>query len=454
MGESLLRLVEARRVLKHGAGEVQRVQRARLALMVSYARAHSPYYRELYRGLPEHVDDPRMLPVASKRELMARFNDWVTGGRLTIDQVRAWVENPDLVGQRFRGRYTVTTTSGTTGTRGIFLLDEESMAVTKAMMARMLGSWLTPADLLRMVARGGRLAMVGASGGHFASAVAAAQLPRRGLGAKMLRAWTVQTPLPELVEGLNQFNPALLAPYASVAALLAGEQEAGRSRLAPVLLVLSAEGLPLGEYARLRRVFHAKVGHSYAATECPFLSYSCKHDWLHVNSDWAVLEPVDADHRPVPPGEQSHTALLSNLANRVQPILRYDIGDSVLQRPDPCPCGNPLPAIRVLGRAADAFSFPTDGGDRVTIAPLAFGTLLDSTAGVELFQILQTAPTTLRIRLRHAPGANPDAVWQAVHQGIIRLLSDHRLHHVEVERADEPPQQTVGGKYRTIIPLR
>src|SRR5688572_25116999 len=83
-------------------------------------------------------------------------------------------------------------------------------------------------------------------------------------------------------------------------ALLAGEQEAGRLRIRPVLLVLSAEGLPTGEYNRIANAFGAKVRHSYAATECPFLSYSCEHGWLHVNSDWVVLEPVDADHRPVP----------------------------------------------------------------------------------------------------------------------------------------------------------
>ena len=51
-----------------------------------------------------------------------------------------------------------------------------------------------------------------------------------------------------------------------------------------------------------------------------FLSYGCGERWLHVNNDWAVLEPVDADHRPIPPGEQSQTVLVSNLANHVQPF--------------------------------------------------------------------------------------------------------------------------------------
>jgi phenylacetate-coenzyme A ligase PaaK-like adenylate-forming protein len=182
-----------------------------------------------------------------------------------------------------------------------------------------------------------------------------------------------------------------------------------------------------------------------------FFSYGCGERWLHVNSDWAVLEPVDADYRPVPPGEQSHTVLLSNLANRVQPILRYDLGDSILLRPDPCQCGNPLPAIRVRGRSADVLNFPTEGGGRVTIPPLAME--VDQVPGVELAQIIQTAPTTLRVRLRPAPGAEAEQVWQAVRNEIRHLLAAHKLDHVAVELAEEQPKQSPGGKYRTVIPL-
>ena len=57
---------------------------------------------------------------------------------------------------------------------------------------------------------------------------------------------------------------------------------------------------------------------------------------MHLNADWVILEPVDRAYRPVPPGVMSHTVLLTNLANRVQPIIRYDLGDSVVIEPDPC----------------------------------------------------------------------------------------------------------------------
>lgn len=87
------------------------------------------------------------------------------------------------------------------------------------------------------------------------------------------------------------------------------------------------------------------------------------------------------------------------------------------------------------------------------IAPLVFGTLVDRTPGIELFQIVQTAPTRLRVRLRPAAGVDLNRVWQTVQTEITRLLAEHKLDDVTVERAEEPPEQSPGGKYREIIPL-
>lgn len=235
--------------------------------------------------------------------------------------------------------------------------------------------------------------------------------------------------------------------------MLASEQEAGRLHINPVLVLLTAEGLAPNEYDRIARVFKTKVANSYAASECPFMSSNCDHGWLHVNSDWVVFEPVDADYRPTPPGEQSHTVLISNLANRVQPILRYDLGDSILERPDPCPCGNPLPAIRVQGRAADLLTFPTDRGERITVSPRLFSTSVYDISGIEQLQIVQTAPTILRVRMRLTVGADPDHVWQVLNTKITRLLAEHKLGNVTIERAEEPPEQSLSGKYREVIPL-
>ena len=204
----------------------------------------------------------------------------------------------------------------------------------------------------------------------------------------------------------------------------------------------------------IARVFDAKVGNSYAATECTHLSYSCEHGWLHVNADWVLLEPVDPEGRPTPPGQQSHTVYISNLANRVQPILRYDLGDSVLQRPDPCPCGLRLPAIRVQGRSGDVVTLPNDNGRNATIPALSFTVAIDAAGGIERHQVEQTAPDRLTVRLQTASGVDPDTAWQTVRDRLLAVLTEHGITGVTLERASEPPRAAASGKFRSVIPLK
>ena len=444
-------LLDVRRATKGGAAAVRQRQRDRLAEIIRFARTHSPYYRDLYKDVPDITEAASVLPPTNKKALMGHFDDWATDRDVTLDEARSFAANPDLIGERFLGRYTLATTSGTTGTPGVFVMDDGAMRVTSALMLRMVRSWLGVGELARIVAGGRRLAMVADVGHHSATSVAAARLLKSPSRHQRIQVLSVRTPLQQLVAQLNEFQPTLLAPYASMARLLASEQESGRLQIRPVLMALAAEGLPIGEYDRIASTFQTKVGNSYAATECPFLSYGCEQKWLHVNADWVILEPVDADHRPVRPGIQSYTVLITNLANRVQPILRYDLGDSVIERSDPCPCGNPLPAIRVQGRSADVLTFRTDQREPVVVAPLAFE--IDHIPGLQLFQIVQTSPTNLCLRLLPTTGAVADRIWLEAQGEILRLLLELGLGFVTVERAAEPPQQGTGGKFRTVIPL-
>jgi phenylacetate-CoA ligase len=121
-------------------------------------------------------------------------------------EAQGFADDPARVGEKFHG-YTLATTSGTSGSKGIFLFDRRAMNVTQAIAFRMLTTWLNFGDLLRIIAGSGRMAMVMAKGGHFASAVAAAALKARRKD-KLLQL-SVHDPVPELVAVLNGFQPVL-----------------------------------------------------------------------------------------------------------------------------------------------------------------------------------------------------------------------------------------------------
>jgi phenylacetate-coenzyme A ligase PaaK-like adenylate-forming protein len=142
---------------------------------------------------------------------------------------------------------------------------------------------------------------------------------------------------------------------------------------------------------------------------------------------------------------------VTNLANRVQPIIRYDQGDSVTVRTDACPCGSQLPAIRVVGRTNDTLSFPTVKGREVRLLPLALGTVIEETPGVRRFQAIKTKPKTLSVRLETLPGADDKEIWEAVDRRLGEYLSGRGLPSVAVERNPESPKPNpVSGKFRQV----
>ena len=454
MKETLLGLLSDLRAAREwGATAIEQRQRARLAQLVAYARANSPYYRELYQGLPEYVDDPTQLPVTTKKGLMARFDDWVTDREVTLEQARAFVEDRNNLGELFLGKYLLALGSGTRGFRAIYLMmDEWSGSIYSALSAYQALDWFPTGELLRVLTRDGGKATMVATSCNFPGYSGASGLAKKNPRvASKNRILSVQVPLAELVAQLNEFQPAVLEGYASTVAMLASEQEAGRLHIHPMLVTVESETLPASEYERIARVFNAKVGNIYVCSECPSLGYSCDYGWLHIHSDWVVFEPVDEHFQPTPPGEISHTVLVSNLCNQAQPFLRYDQGDSVIQRPDPCPCGNPLPAIQVLGRAGDELVFSDLNGQQVKINLILISTEIDRVPGLDLFQLVMTSPTAMRVRLVPAASSDPDQVWQGVVTQIRKVLANYRLEHVTIVRAPEPPVVNPGGKYSVVL---
>src|SRR4030095_11175223 len=86
-----------------------------------------------------------------------------------------------------------------------------------------------------------------------------------------------------------------------------------------------------------------------------------------------VLEVVDVDNRPIPPGERGVKVLVTNLANRTQPLIRYELYDSVMlaSGPDPTgPTGRPCLGIpSAAGRSDDILRLPRLDGGEVRVHP-------------------------------------------------------------------------------------
>jgi phenylacetate-coenzyme A ligase PaaK-like adenylate-forming protein len=381
------------------AEDIAARQAERFAELLEAAR-FAPFYRHLLRGQGTARPALASLPPVDRTTWMAHFSDGVTDPELTLPGVRAFCADPRRIGQRHLGRYWVWESSGSSGQPGIFVHDETAMAVYDALEATRRHSprpWVRLCDPFYL---GERFGFIGAIDGHFATHVS---VQRQRIGNPWLeRTWqsfSILQPTPALVCQLNAFAPTIVATYPTAAGLLADEARHGRLHIRPQEIWTGGETLSAPLRKHIEQAFGCPLRNSYGASEFLPIAWECGEGRLHVNADWVILEPVDEDFLPVALGQPSHTTLLTNLANHVQPLIRFDIGDRVVLDPEPCTCGSALPVIDVQGRRDDVLVVAGKHGEPVTLLPLALTTLLEDEAGVFDFQLQQLANGSWRLTL-------------------------------------------------------
>jgi phenylacetate-CoA ligase len=247
----------------------------------------------------------------------------------------------------------------------------------------------------------------------------------------------------DYVRALNQYQPCVLTGYAYSHYLLARMMCAQRLSLdyEPEALVLSSEKLTAEMKRVIQKAFRARAFEEYGAVEQCMLATECEHGRLHVNSDFGILEIVDADGYPVPPGVEGRI-LCTSLLNEAQPLVRYDIGDVGIWSAVACPCGrNHLPVLQeVVGRLEDVVIGP-DGREMVRF----HGIFVDLPHVVEGQVIQETLDKfTLKVVAREGFGAEQEQ--------LIRRRFAERLGPVDVriERVAEIAR-TERGKFRAVI---
>lgn len=438
-------------------------RRLRLERLLEHAHAASPFYGARHRGrawASRGAPPLEALEPVEKAELMRHFDDWATDRRITRASVDTFLADPQRLADPYLGRYLVWTSSGTSGEPGIFVQDELSLAAYDALDAlRLRGtnatSWAWPAWSL-----GQRFAFVAATGGHFAGVASIERLRRIGTAGwpplqwltPAVRSFSVQLPLDDLATQLQAFAPTVLITYPSCADALAQAQAEGRLQLELTEVWTGGEQLSPEQRTRIRSAFGCALRNSYGASECYAMAWECAAGRLHLNHDWLVLEPVDQQLRPVAPGDASHSVLLTNLANRTQPLLRYRLGDSVRFLPGRCTCGSGFPAFEVEGRADHTLLMQDARKRTVALLPLALCTAIEEGAQVTRFQVLRAAAD--RLVLRFEPEVtDPEAAYRRSKAALGEFLATQRLGNVQIECSAAPPiRHPRSGKLERVRP--
>jgi putative adenylate-forming enzyme len=378
-----------------------------------HAYTRSRFYQQFHKGL---TDRPlHELPVLTKAMVMAHFDELVTDRDIRLDAIRAHIAQ-DAGDRPFLGRYRVTATSGSSGQPGFYLFDPQEWTTVLASFARGQAWAGAPVNLLRQR----RMATVASvSLWHMSAQVSATA---RSWWTPSIRL-PASDPLERILRRLNEWKPHQLIAYASMARILATEQLAGRLRIAPEQVFVSSEALTDETRRLVQQAWGDEPFNQYGATETADIAaehWRCRH--MHLFEDLLIVEVVDSQYRPVPPGEYGAKLLITSLFSRTQPLIRYELNDSVRLSREEFPCGMPFAVIDgIQGRVEDTLWLPKTNDGRVSITPLVFNRVMD-VLPVSGWQVIHEADDSLTVLLSDAGDGLTDT---ALKERLAQALAAH-----------------------------
>jgi phenylacetate-CoA ligase len=419
-------------------------QRSSLRALLRHAAGHSPFHaaRLAGAGLTRadidnfEVSDLARLPVMTKTQMMADFDDVATDRRLTRTLAERHITDSATEPPLILGGYIVLASGGSSGLRGTYLqTPEEYLEFGATCFRRAMAAFIAfggqPADGL-VVGMVGAASPVHSTG--FAASVATGP-PVRFISAP------ATLPTATIVDRLNAAQPPALLGYASKLGELAAEQRAGRLRLQLLAVTSCAEMLTSEAREAIHDAFGVAPVNMFAATEGLVGHTEPGGDVFTFATDTCLAECVDDAGHPVPDGTTSARLLVTNLHNQTQPLIRYELTDRFT--PAGVSAAGFLRAT-VDGRADDGFRY----GD-LTMHPSVLTTALLQTAAVREYQVRQ-APRGVTV----AVVANADFDHRALAARIEDSLRQAGLTSPEasISRVDAITRDPLTGKAQRFVP--
>lgn len=269
----------------------------------------------------------------------------------------------------------------------------------------------------------------------------------RVLRTKLLPAFDMSKEnLDRFVAEIRAMRPRMLFGYPSSLSLIAGHSESMGQRMDDLgirVAFVTSERLYDHQREVIARTFGCRVANGYGGRDAGFIAHECPEGGMHVTAEDVVVEIVDPAGRVLPAGEAGEI-VVTHLATREFPFVRYRTGDVGALDDQPCACGRGLPLLKELqGRSTD-FVVAADG---TVMHGLALIYVLRDLPGIAGFKIVQESLDRTRVLV--VPGGDfGDAEARAIEQGLKARLG--RSVEIRVEQVPEIPAEK-SGKFRYVV---
>ena len=398
-------LVDYFRLLIHqrfySEARIKKYQQNQLKMLVAFAVRKSPFYRDLYQSKSfDSMEDFRRLPLINKQVMMDHLSRLNTIGADKEDLIRFALEaeGSKEIGY-YRNEYVVGMSSGTSGSMGIYLTSKK---LTRKLPFVFLARSGIPLSLLPYNIL-------------FFLRVHSQAFEDINSPFIKLKYMSTMTDISQAIDEINRRRiNILMAPPSFLRLVLPQAHEIKKK---PEIILTYAEVLTPEEKEIFKDKFGCPVIEIYQASEGQ-MANTCHHGNLHINEDLVYIELYDEQGREVNDTATIPSKMIvTNLVNRAQPLIRYEMNDLV-RLGEKCPCGSNFRVIRqIIGRSDDILYFTGDGegegeGEIIHIFPDVFARwVITQNPNIREFRVINNKVNQVTVTIdlfREEPEAGSD----------------------------------------------
>jgi len=405
------------------AKQLRVYQLERLQGLLEYVYERVPYYNSLFNKLKfepgiTDLSDLENLPFLTKNEIREHSDELKASGATGLS--------------RFN-------TGGSSGEPLIFFIGNERVSHDVAAKWRATRWWNMDIGDPEIVVWGSPIELGGQDG-------------IKAIRDKLLRTTLLPAfemsgqKLDKFLERIRQFKPRMLFGYPSSLSLIAQharKRNVSMSDLGIKVAFVTSERLYDHQREIISEVFGCPVANGYGGRDAGFIAHACPEGSMHITSEDIIVEIIDSDGRVLPAGQLGEI-VITHMATRDFPFIRYRTGDMGVLSSEPCSCGRGLPVLKeIQGRTTD-FIVAQDG---TVMHGLALIYILRDLPGIDSFKIIQHSLDNTEVQIVSGNGYSDDCLVN-IERGFKQRLGGGVS--IDIKKVPSIPAEK-SGKFRYVV---
>ena len=232
----------------------------------------------------------------------------------------------------------------------------------------------------------------------------------------------IHKPIESHIKDLNKLNPEILIAQPSVLKIICKQIVSKHLNIQPKRIISMAEILTIEDKRFFQKFFKLNIEEVYQCTE-GFLATTCKEGFLHFNEDFLIIEKKYIDEE-----KTKFHPIITDLIRKSQPIVRYELNDIITEKKK-CNCGSIFLTIQSIdGRSDDVIELLSSSEKKVTIFPdIIRRAIVLSDERINDYEVIQKGKNNLELFIE----SNSKESYSLAKKALIKIFNMYKVYDIK-----------------------